>query len=191
MANPAPPPRSAPARKRGAAALGALVPEAVAPILRERGFASTAVLTEWREIVGPHLAKWTNPVEIRWPRRPNEAPEPSAAKGAARPLRTRTEQASRATLVIGCASAFALDVQMATPAIIEAVNRRLGFGCIGSIQIHQAPRPEPKSDRVSRKVDPALLKKVEATLSDIEDPDLRQALAALGAEIAARESRKP
>jgi hypothetical protein len=191
MANPAPPPRSAPARKRGAAALGTLVPEAVAPILRERGFASTAVLTEWREIVGPHLAKWTNPVEIRWPRRPSETPEPPAGKAAARPLRTRTDQASRATLVIGCASAFALDVQMATPAIIEAVNRRLGFGCIGAIQIHQVPRPEPKPARVSRKVDPALLKKVEATLSDIEDPDLRQALAALGAEIATRESRKP
>lgn len=190
MANPAPPPRSAPARKRGAAALGTLVPDAVAPVLRERGFASTAVLTEWREIVGPHLAKWTNPVEIRWPRRPSEATEPPVGKGTARPLRTRTEQVSRATLVIGCASAFALEVQMATPAIIEAVNRRLGFGCIGSIQIHQAPRPEPKPQRVSRKVDPALVRDVEATLSDIENPELRQALALLGAEIAAREGRK-
>lgn len=190
MADPASPPRPAPARKRGATVLGSLVPEAVAPVLRERGFASTAIMTEWREIVGPHLAQWTTPVEIRWPRRPGEAPEPPAAKAATRPPRTRTEPASRATLVIGCASAFALDVQMATPAIIEAVNRRLGFGCIGALQIHQAPRPEPEPARVSRKVDPGLVTRVEATLSDIEDTGLRQALATLGAEIAAREGHK-
>ena len=62
MANPAPPPRSAPARKRGAAALGALVPDAVAPVLRERGFASTAVLTVSRSAAqAPASAAPTGP----------------------------------------------------------------------------------------------------------------------------------
>lgn len=185
MADPAPPKTG---YRRGAKALGTLVPEAVAPVLRERGFASSAILTDWSEIVGPHLAQWTSPVEIRWPRRPGEAAAPPTA---ARPTRTRSEQASRATLIIACPGAFALDVQMATPGIIEAVNRRLGFGCIGALQIHQAPRPEPKPVKASRKVDPALLRQVEGTLSDIREPDLRAALAALGAEIAAGKGQKP
>jgi hypothetical protein len=192
MAEPARPASSPPFRKRGARALSALVPDAIAPALRERGFASSAILTDWREIVGPHLAQWTSPVEIRWPRRNADGDGTKSTKNAAagkappRPSRTRTEQASRATLIIACPGAFALDVQMSTPAIIEAVNRRLGFGCIGAIQIHQTPRAEPKPVKTSRKVDPALLEEVNATLSDIEHSELRAALAALGAEIAAR-----
>ncbi|OYU48631.1 MAG: hypothetical protein CFE31_09260 [Rhizobiales bacterium PAR1] len=186
MASPAKPP--ARPYKRGAVALGSLIPEAVAPILSQRGFASTAILTEWREIVGPHLAQWTNPIEIRWPRRPHEGAEP--AKTLARPSRTKTDNATRATLVIGCASAFALDIQMATPAIIEAVNRRLGYGCIGSIQILQGPRKAPVAPPASRKVDPTLVKTVEGTLGDIENAELRQALATLGAEIAARSPQR-
>lgn len=189
MADPSKPAITAKPRKRGARALGTLVPEAVAPVLRERGFASSAILTDWREIVGPHLARWTSPVEIRWPRRNTESGEAMPGKITARPSRTRTEQASRATLIIACPGAFALDVQMSTPGIIEAVNRRLGFGCIGAIQIRQTPRAEPAPAKVSQKIDPALVEKVNATLADIEHTELRAALAALGAEIAARTAK--
>ncbi len=149
MADPAPPMPAKSAYRRGATALGTLVPEAVAPVLKQRGFASAAVLTEWRAIVGPHLAGWTTPI-------------------------------------IACPGAFALDVQMSARAIIEAVNRRVGFACIGAIQIHQAPRPAPKPAPVSRTVDPALIARIDQTLGDIEQADLRRALAELGASIAAR-----
>jgi hypothetical protein len=168
--------------KRGAVGLGALVPELVAPALRQRGFASSTILTEWREIVGPRLAQWTSPMEIRWPRRSAENAPPSHL-----PLRTREEQASRATLIIACPGAFALDVQMARAAIIEAVNRRLGFGCIGAIAIHQISRVEPRPIPISRQIDPSLIARVEAGLRDIEQAELRQALARLGAEIAAKQ----
>lgn len=176
-----PPAPARPKRRYGAAALGALVPEAVAPALRQRGFASTTILTEWAEIVGPHLARWSNPVEIRWPRRVETPPET-----APRALRGKEERASRATLVIASASAFALELQMASPTIIEAVNRRLGFGCIGGIEIRQAPRPAPPAPRASRKLDPGVIARLEGELARIEDPELRRAMAVLGAEIAAR-----
>lgn len=166
--------------RKGAVALGDLVPEAVAAALRERGFASSTILTEWREIVGPHLAQWTHPVEIRWPRRPGETAP------AAKPATAKQEKAQRAVLVIGCPGAFALDVQMASSAIIEAVNRRLGFGCIGSLQIAQMPQPEPPPPRSSRELDPALVREIEAGLTGIEPDDLRRALAELGAGIAQR-----
>lgn len=178
-------PASKPTRppRKGVIALSELVPEAVAATLRERGFASTAILTEWREIVGPHLSQWTHPIEIRWPRRPGEA----ASTG--RPTTTKQEKAQRATLVIGCPGAFALDVQMASATIIEAINRRLGFGCIGGLQIVQMTRPEPPPPPPSRELDPTLVRRIEAGLSRIEADDLRRALAELGAGIAQRARR--
>jgi hypothetical protein len=182
-----------PSRRKGTVSLASLVPDAVAQALRERGFASSAVMTEWREIVGPHLAAWTHPLEIRWPKRAQEAPaKASPAKPAVTkplPVRTRTEQASRATLVIACPGAFALDMQMASAGIIEAVNRRLGFGCIGAIQIMQVPRPEPPKPRQSRNLDPAVVAKLETEFADIEAAELRQALARWGAEILTRPNR--
>ena len=62
--------------------------------------------------------------------------------------RSRAEQATRATLLVAAPGAFALEIQMASASIIEAVNRRLGFGCIGAIQIVQAPRPAPVATAV-------------------------------------------
>ncbi len=170
-----------PARRwRGPVTLASLVPDTIEPALRQRGFATAAILTEWAEIVGPRLAGWTQPLEIRWPRRP----EVESANG--KPLTDKAERARRATLVLACPGAFALEVQMASAGLIEAVNRRLGFGCIGSIVVQQLPRlPTPKPPR-SRQLDPAAIEAVSETLTAIEAPDLRRALAELGAGIAAK-----
>jgi hypothetical protein len=186
MAANRPPPQETRRSRKGAISLASLVPVAVASALRERGFASTAIMTEWAEIVGPRLAGWSHPLEIRWPRRPGEA-----AATSPKPISARAKQdhASRAVLVIACPGAFALDVQMASASIIEAVNRRLGFGCVGSIQIHQMPRPEPASPAPSRSLDPALVTRIEAGLGDIDAEDLRRSLAKLGAEIATRSAK--
>jgi hypothetical protein len=172
------PPKTGP--RRGPAALAALVPEAVAPALRQRGFASAVVLTEWREIVGPHLAKWTSPVEIRWPRKGLEG------SATLPPARRQDERASRATLMIAAPGAFALELQMAEAAIIEAVNRRLGFGCIGAIRILQAPKPTREAPKPRQTASPDMVEAVAATLGDIENAELRSEMARLGAEIATK-----
>lgn len=171
--------------RKGATALAALVPEAVAPALRQRGFATAAILTEWREIVGPRLAQWTSPLEIRWPRKPSEI----AAAATKSTLRRQEDRASRATLVIAAPGAFALEVQMAEATIIEAVNRRLGFGCIGAIRIQQAPRAAPEIVKPRSEPDPALIRTIEANLVDVKDADLRAILAILGAEIATKSAQ--
>ncbi|MCZ8259375.1 MAG: DciA family protein [Beijerinckiaceae bacterium] len=165
-------------RRKGPSLLSDLVPGTIETALRQRGFATSAILTEWREIVGPRLAEWTQPLEIRWPRRAEIEPPAGPA------LRDKAERARRATLVVACPGAFALDVQMGSAGLIEAVNRRLGFGCIGAIVVHQMPRlPPPRAPR-SRQLDPALVAKVEQGLGRIEAEDLRHALAILGAGIA-------
>lgn len=171
-------------KRRDAASLATLVPGILAPALNQRGFATSAVMTQWREIVGARLADWTHPVEIRWPRRPGEVAAP--AKAAPSPSRNRDDRTTRATLVIACPGAFALEVQMAEAGIIEAVNRRLGFGCIGAIRIVQGPKASAAPKPVMRTPDMALLARIEAGMVDIADEELRAALARFGAAIAAK-----
>lgn len=180
--NPAPP-LSAPARRiYGAQALGALVPALVNPLLQQRGFVSAAILTQWAEIVGPHIAKWTTPLEIRWPKG-NKTPEheDSAKQGR--------DTARRAILVIACPGAFALDVQNAEKSIVEAVNRRFGWACISGIRISQQPRPAPKKHEAVKNLSPAEIAIISDGLDNIKADELRHALATLGAAIAAKAGR--
>lgn len=165
--------------KKASHALSALVAEAVAPVLKQRGFATNTVLSEWREIVGPRLAQWTTPLEIRWPRK-REGKEGAEATPA---QNSRTRKAEGASLVISCPGPFAMEVQMGTREILEAVNRRLGFGAVSALVIKQAPRPAPVMVPVRPAPDEAMIQSVAADLEDIEADDLRRALAELGASI--------
>lgn len=166
-------------RKKASHALAALVGEAVAPVLKQRGFATTTVLTEWREIVGPRLAQWTTPLEIRWPRKraAHDGDDTAPAKNS------RTLKAEAATLVIACPGPFAMEVQMGTREILEAVNRRLGFGAVSALVIKQAPRAAPVVKPTRPLPDEAAISDAARHLTDIEDEDLRRALAELGASI--------
>lgn len=153
--------------------------DAVAPVLRQRGFATMAVMAEWREIVGPRLAEWTTPLEVRWPRRLEADAEPAR--------NSRTQRAEQASLIVACPGAFALDVQMASREILEAVNRRLGFGAVGALVIKQTPRPVPVKKPAPPQPNEADIAIVERELSDIGAEDLRRALAELGAQVRLRE----
>lgn len=180
-----PPEKSPPLRKRPRVnRLAALVPEMIEPALRQRGFASTAILTEWREIVGEALAERTAPLEIRWPKRrlPSENARPNPGR--------MQDRAEGATLVIICPGAFALEAQMASGRIIEAANRRLGFRAVTRIEIRQEDLPKPKVAKLDQPLSEAQIAEIAANLSDISDDQLKRALAELGAGIA-RRGRRP
>ncbi|MGL5445697.1 MAG: DUF721 domain-containing protein [Rhabdaerophilum sp.] len=178
------PDKSEPIRKRPRVnRLSALVPEMIEPALRQRGFASTAILSEWREIVGASLSQRTAPLEIRWPKR-------RAALEESRPKPGRMqEKAEGATLVIACPGAFALDVQMSSNAIIEATNRRLGFRAITKIEIRQGELPKPVASKTAPPLSEAQISDVAAGLGDISDDQLKRALAEFGASIVQKDKR--
>ena len=77
---------------------------------------------------------------------------------------------------------MAIEIQHLTSVILERVNRFFGWQAVGSLRLRQAPLR-----RTTRK--PQLAPDLEATarvaagLSAIEDADLRDALARLGAAI--------
>ena len=132
--------------------------------LKAQGFASTEIIARWTDIAGPEIAAHSEPMKITGPRAVGEdSPEP-------------------ATLVLRVEGPAALEIQHLSAVILERVNRFFGWQAIGRIALRQAPlrRPEPPSPPPP--LDPEVAARIAASLP-IEDEDLRQALARLGAAI--------
>ena len=67
--------------KPGARAIGTYVAKALDPAARARGFATTALLSDWPAIVGRELAQFTMPDRVVWPRRREEAEAGTPIRG--------------------------------------------------------------------------------------------------------------
>jgi hypothetical protein len=145
--------------------LSQLVGKTIANLFAKQGFASTGIVTHWREIVGDEIADHAEPMRMVWPRRVHEDdPEP-------------------ASLVLRVDGPVALEIQHLSGVIIEKVNRFFGWRAVGRIQIRQAPllRRQPKARPPA--LDPAVVARLAAEMSDIGDESLRGALARLGAAV--------
>ncbi|HMB09909.1 DUF721 domain-containing protein [Saliniramus sp.] len=159
-------------RPAQAKALAELLDGCMAPALAKQGFASGDVIAAWPEIVGSHLAAFSQPVKLEWPRRrgprdPERPPDP-------------------ATLVVRVEGAFALDFQQSVPLVIERLNAHYGWACIGRVVIRQGPVTRPP-ERVAAPApaDPETARMVAAKVDAIDDPGLRAALARFGEAVIA------
>ena len=132
-----------------------------------QGFASAELVTRWSEIVGPEIAAHSEPIKLQWQR-----PAPAALSGGQEP----------GTLVLRVEGPAAIEIQHLANVICERVNRFVGWRSVARIALRQAPlrRSEPKTRRGA---DPAVMAHIAATLPDIADDGLKQALARLGAAI--------
>jgi len=133
-----------------------------------QGFASAELVTRWSEIVGPEIAAHSEPIKIQWQR-----PRPSDLANAGQ---------EPGTLVLRVEGPAAIEIQHLSNVICDRVNRFLGWRSVARVAFRQAPlrRSERKS---ARACDPAVLARIAATLPEIADDDLKQALARLGAAI--------
>jgi hypothetical protein len=153
--------------------LADLVEHCLAPVLARQGFAASDVIVAWPEIVGERLAGICEPVKMQWPRRP-------AGVDTDRP-------ADPATLVVRVEGAFAIELQHMAPIILERVNARYGWRCVGRLSLRQGPvgRDRPPEPRL-RTLAPADLASASERVGSVEDDGLRDALVRLGAGIIAR-----
>ena len=78
---------------------------------------------------------------------------------------------------------MALEIQHASDAILERVNRFFGWSAVGRLAIRQAPLSRRDRVPLPRGPDPRAVAKVASKLAAIEDEELRAALARLGASI--------
>jgi hypothetical protein len=150
--------------KSRARPLSELLHKTLSEAFAKQGFASTEIVTRWSEIVGAEIADHSQPEKIQWPRpRDGQTAEPG-------------------TLVLRVEGPTAVEIQHLSGVVLERVNRFFGWQAVRSLRLRQAPlrRPTPKR---APALDPAATARVAATLTDIEDDDLRDALARLGAAI--------
>ena len=162
--------------KGGARAIGSYVARALDPAARARGFATTALLSDWPAIAGRELAQFTMPDRVIWPRRRDERVEAPA----------RGHKSEGATLVLRVEGPRAIEVQHRSAQILERVNAYFGYRAVTEMRFVQAPirrakpRPAPKPP-----LPPYSLPKS----AGIEDEGLARALSRLGAGAKSRLTR--
>jgi hypothetical protein len=140
--------------------LSALLHKTLGDAFAKRGFASAELITRWSEIVGAEIAEHSQPEKIQWlPPAQGRLPEPGR-------------------LVLRVEGPVALEIQHLSGIILERVNRFFGWQAVGAVRLRQAPLRRPAA-RPHYQPDPEATARIAASLADIEDPHLRDALARL------------
>ena len=149
-----------------------LLGKVVGETFTRQGFASAELVTRWTEIVGAEIAAHSEPIKIQWPR---VSPSPASGRevGWGRPP---------GTLVLRVEGPGAIEVQHLANVICERVNRFVGWRAIERVALRQAPLRRAFRN-LSARPDAATAARIAATMPEIADEDLRQALARLGAAV--------
>jgi hypothetical protein len=147
-------------RRFGTHRVSSLLTGLLKPAARARGFAEASLLADWETIVGPLLARRCQPVAVKFPR--------GRHRGGVLELRA--------------GGAVALELQHATPQIIDRINAYFGFPAIRQLKLLQAPlvpTPEPPPPR-RRPLTPTEEQVLANEVMGVDDAQLRQALLSLG-----------
>jgi len=149
--------------------LADLVGKAIDPVLAKQGFGQSDILLYWDEIVGERLASMSEPLSLRWPQR---------GRGG------NDRAFEPATLVVRVESGFALELQHLSALVIERINAHLGFACVGRLSLKQGPLTrEREVHALCKPPSEAALAGARATVGDVTDELLREALVRLGARV--------
>jgi hypothetical protein len=158
--------------------IGAYAARALDPAARARGFATTALLSEWPALVGAELAEFTMPDRVVWPKRREDAEDTGPPSG---------RRAEGAVLMLRVEGPRAIEVQHRSGQILERVNAYFGYRAVAEMRILQAPvtRKTPRSAAPAPPIDPGALPPV----AEIKDSGLRAALLRLGSAARAKLTR--
>ena len=147
--------RSGQAGRQVARLLGAILD----PAARRRGFTEASLLADWATIVGPVLARRCQPLRVEH--------APGRRRGG--------------TLVLQTSGAAAIELQHATPQLIERINTYFGHRAIRQLRLLQMPLPpSAPPPREPPAMQPQDELELAAGVTGIADGGLREALLALG-----------
>ena len=162
---------NASAKQRGPVQLARLAARVFDPITAKRGFAKVDLIAAWSDVVGPRYAASTQPEKLQWPR-------------------DRSDGAVLTVRVNGPTSVF---LQHETEQFISRINSFLGFAAVCELRIIQRPITKTGKPMPAKPPDLAPDEKaaIRQELTDIDDGDLRDALARLGTAIAQARLARP
>ena len=153
-------------------------PELTRQALGKRGLAHASVITEWERIIGPDLARYSQPEKLIFPR----------------------GQRDRGTLHIRVLGSLATELQHLEPLVIERVNTHFGYRAVERIRLIQAPlRREDRQAKQPKPLpaaDKQELTELRQSLDHVENPEMRAVLERIGESILRRkkatiEGQKP
>lgn len=110
-----------------AKAVGSFVPGLTRKAFEKFGFSTAALITDWAQIAGAEIARWSVPEKLRWPRFPQGTDEADV------------EGRPGATLILRVDPARALDVEYRARQIIERINAYFGYRAVAELRLVQAP----------------------------------------------------
>lgn len=151
--------KAADRRIERATVASALLGRLIDPATRRQGFADARLVTDWRTIVGAERALDTLPLKLD--------------------RRTRT-------LVLRVRPSAALLVQHEEPQLLERINAFFGTTIALRLRIVQGRVPEPPAPAPEVTLTAAEEAAVAAAVADVEPPELRASLAALGRAVKRR-----
>lgn len=155
-------------RQSFARPLGELTRHAIDPMAAKAGFGQSDILVHWVEIAGERLAAVSEPKRLQWPPRA--------------PNRPADAPPDPAVLVLQVEGAFALEAQHLAPLLVERINARLGWRCVGRILLRQGPvRRRPIGRVKPPPPSAAAVAAAACAVADVLDDGLRDALVRLGA----------
>ena len=156
-------------RGRGPRALAAAVAGVTRAIFRGRGFAEGAIVTDWPQIVGPHLARHTAPERIAH----------GVASRREGVLHLRTDS-----------GALAIELQHLEPQLAARINTYFGYRAVARLRLVRGPLVRARAVPKSRFPPPDAEQAADLAerLAGVEDPELRAALESLGQAVMARAS---
>lgn len=170
--------------KGGARAIGAYVDKALDRAAHGRGFATTALLTDWRAIAGADLARYTMPDRIIWPRRRDDW---RGAEDDDAPA--RGHKSDGATLVLRIEGPRAIEVQHRAGQILERINAYFGYRAVTEMRFLQAPISRVERPKHAPK--PPLPAYALPKSAGIQHEGLARALARLGAGARSGSANRP
>jgi len=150
----------APQRRGGVRDVGSLLPDVGDMAFRRFGFVQGALLSRWREVVGPVYARWSIPESLKF------------ARG----------ESSGGVLTIRVEGPFSVQLQHVGPQIIDRANRILGHAAVGRIRLVQGEVPRP-SERPAVAAPAPTPSAAVRNLSGVKDEGLRGALEDLAAQL--------
>src|SRR6202000_2302440 len=145
--------------------LSVLLSDVFSDAYAKQGFAARELVTRWSEIAGPEIALHSEPLKIQWPRPVEGQPQEPA------------------TLVLRVEGPMALEIQHASDVILQRVNRFFGWSAVGRLALRQGPLSRKPRSKPPAAPEPRQVEQIAQTLSQVEDEQLRAALARLGASI--------
>jgi hypothetical protein len=150
-------------RASGFRNVGALAQRLTSGMAKGRGTSIAGLQANWSAIVGADMARSTQPDAL---------------------LSGRGGRAGAKTLRLRVSGAAALEVQHMSGQLVERVNAFFGHRVVEDIRLQQGIIARAPAPRLPPKPTPAAKQVAEQKVADVKDPELRAALARLGAHVA-------